>query len=71
MFSKGDILAIAQRHFLANFAFLRLQIEKPGCGFSDKNISFEHVQNFLGNLFGFAEHYRFLLLDSGQEVHGT
>ena len=34
MFSKGDILASAQRRVLANFAFLRLQIEKPGCGFS-------------------------------------
>jgi len=71
MFSKGDILAIAQRRFLANFAFLCLQIEKPGCGLSGKNISFEHVQNFPGNLFAFAEHYRLLLLDSGQEFHGT
>jgi hypothetical protein len=57
MFSKGDILAIAKCCFLANFAFLRLQIEKPGCGFSGKNISFEHVQNFLGNLFAFAEYH--------------
>ena len=39
MFSKGDILAIAQRRFLANFAFLRLQIEKPGCGLSGKQNS--------------------------------
>jgi len=40
MFSKGDILAIAQRRFLANFAFLRLQIEKPGCGLSGKQNSY-------------------------------
>jgi len=71
MFSKGDILAIAKCCFLANFAFLRLQIEKPGCGFSGENISFEHVQNFLGNLFAVAEYHRFLLLDSGQKFHGT
>ena len=40
MFSKGDILAIAQRRFLANFAFLCLQIEKPGCGLSGKQNSY-------------------------------
>ena len=39
--------------------------------FSDKNISFEHVQNFLGNLFAFAEYHWFLLLDSRQKFHGT
>ena len=39
MFSKGDIFAAAQRSVLANFAFLRLQIEKPGCGFSGKQNS--------------------------------
>ena len=40
MFSKGDIFAAAQRSVLANFAFLRLQIEKPGCGFSGKQNSY-------------------------------
>ena len=40
MFSKGDILAIAKCRFLASFAFLRLQIEKPGCGFSGKQNSY-------------------------------
>ena len=48
-----------------------LQIKKSGCGIKQKSVDFKYQQNYSFGILDFAEYYRFLFLDSGQQFHRT